>query len=125
MVAFTQVRFVTGTIKQTPEEGSLTADEYGKKLDHWAEVAQMLRTNIVQAKAIEAKGQDTYGGCPSLPYLWHPPDTNGTPPELRITPFTELGDNSTISKPKPLPTTPFPNRGKRRKESGSGSGCSA
>lgn len=36
-------------------------------------------------------------------------------PELRVTKDTDLGDNETIKAPQPMPITPFPNRGKRRR----------
>lgn len=35
-------------------------------------------------------------------------------PELRVTEHTELGDNASIKNPPKLPTTPFPNRNRRK-----------
>lgn len=36
------------------------------------------------------------------------------PSELRVTEHTELGDNASVKNPPKLPTTPFPNRNRRK-----------
>ncbi|KAL1412936.1 hypothetical protein Q8F55_000685 [Vanrija albida] len=66
--------------------------ELAKRIAEWNEVALFLRRNVVQGRLDEASG--TY--------------------KLRVTNDTEIGDNEDIKKPVVLPTTPFPNRGKRR-----------
>ena len=37
-----------------------------------------------------------------------------TSSELRVTEHTELGDNASVKNPPKLPTTPFPNRNRRK-----------
>lgn len=64
----------------------------------------------------------TRGGW-NLPYVPLPPPSRFFPViqdlvlmiGLRVTEDTELGDNLTIKEPPILPTTPFPNRNKRRR----------
>ncbi|WWC88769.1 uncharacterized protein L201_003682 [Kwoniella dendrophila CBS 6074] len=80
------------TFKPIIEETSTVTDEEIKqRIDEWNEAAKFLRQNVVQGV------QDDDG-------TW----------KLRVTDETELGDNATIKEPPKLPTTPFPNRNKRR-----------
>ncbi|WWC96005.1 hypothetical protein V866_002872 [Kwoniella sp. B9012] len=73
-------------VEEQVEEG-----EIQKRIEEWKETAQFLRKNVVQGV------QDEDG-------TW----------KLRVTDETELGDNATIKEPPKLPSTPFPNRNKRR-----------
>ncbi|WWD04768.1 hypothetical protein V865_002839 [Kwoniella europaea PYCC6329] len=73
-------------VEEQVEEG-----EIKKRIEEWKETAQFLRKNVVQGV------QDEDG-------TW----------KLRVTDETELGDNATIKEPPKLPSTPFPNRNKRR-----------
>ncbi|BEI86297.1 hypothetical protein CcaverHIS002_0605840 [Cutaneotrichosporon cavernicola] len=70
-------------------------EEIQKRVSEWKEVASFLRKNVVQGR------QDETGTF-----------------KLRVTKDTDLGDNETIKAPKPMPVTPFPNRGKRRRKCG-------
>ncbi|GMK57200.1 hypothetical protein CspeluHIS016_0400340 [Cutaneotrichosporon spelunceum] len=70
-------------------------EEIQKRVAEWKEVATFLRKNVVQGR------QDENGRF-----------------KLRVTKDTDLGDNETIKEPKPMPITPFPNRGKRRRKCG-------
>ncbi|TXT13521.1 hypothetical protein VHUM_00888 [Vanrija humicola] len=87
----------TGPPPPPPLEGPApdpaSAEELGKRVQEWQDVALFLRRNVVQGRLDEASG--TY--------------------KLRVTNDTEIGDNEDIKKPAVLPVTPFPNRGKRRR----------
>ncbi|OCF55016.1 hypothetical protein L486_07672 [Kwoniella mangroviensis CBS 10435] len=72
-------------------EEQVEESEIQKRIEEWKETAQFLRKNVVQGV------QDEDG-------TW----------KLRVTDETELGDNATIKEPPKLPSTPFPNRNKRR-----------
>ncbi|WVW84564.1 hypothetical protein I302_106598 [Kwoniella bestiolae CBS 10118] len=72
-------------------EEQVNEEEVQKRIEEWKETAQFLRRNVVQGV------QDEDG-------TW----------KLRVTDETELGDNATIKEPPKLPSTPFPNRNKRR-----------
>ena len=91
----------------SPEEASkeLTEADYAKKLQDWVEVAQFLRRNVVQGEMDET-------GSYRKSLLKSSPASSLTT-GLRVTPDTDLGDNTTVKNPAPMPTTPFPNR--RRK----------
>ncbi|WVR06277.1 hypothetical protein IAU60_003307 [Kwoniella sp. DSM 27419] len=73
-------------VEDIPEE------EVAKRIEEWHAAARYLRSNIVQ-------------GVQSDQGTW----------KLRVTSDTELGDNASIKSPPKLPTTPFPNRNRRRK----------
>ncbi|WWC70668.1 uncharacterized protein I206_104619 [Kwoniella pini CBS 10737] len=79
------------TFKPIIEEEKIPIDELTKRIEEWNEAAKFLRQNVVQGV------QDEDG-------TW----------KLRVTEETELGDNATIKEPPKLPTTPFPNRNKRK-----------
>ncbi|KIR57282.1 hypothetical protein I315_00447 [Cryptococcus gattii Ru294] len=72
-------------------EESVGVDEIVKRITEWKELARFLKKNIVQG----VKGDDG---------AW----------KLRVTEHTELGDNASIKNPPKLPTTPFPNRNRRK-----------
>ncbi|WVQ80715.1 hypothetical protein IAT38_002820 [Cryptococcus sp. DSM 104549] len=76
----------------TPDVQTATEEDLAKRINDWKDVARFLRQNVVQ-------GEQT-------------PEGNW---KLRVTPDTELGDNASIRSPPVLPTTPFPNRNKRRR----------
>ncbi|WRT67691.1 uncharacterized protein IL334_004663 [Kwoniella shivajii] len=73
------------------EQDKVKEDEIQQRIQEWNEAAKFLRQNVVQGV------QDQDG-------TW----------KLRVTDETELGNNETIKEPPQLPTTPFPNRNKRR-----------
>ncbi|WWC62460.1 uncharacterized protein I303_105056 [Kwoniella dejecticola CBS 10117] len=73
------------------EQDQIPIEELTKRIEEWNEAAKFLRQNVVQGV------QDEDG-------TW----------KLRVTEETELGDNASIREPPKLPTTPFPNRNKRR-----------
>ncbi|KAE8538710.1 hypothetical protein D1P53_005073 [Cryptococcus gattii VGV] len=72
-------------------EESVGVDEIVKRITEWKELARFLKKNVVQG----VKGDDG---------AW----------KLRVTEHTELGDNASIKNPPKLPTTPFPNRNRRK-----------
>ncbi|KAK4687768.1 hypothetical protein P7C73_g2348, partial [Tremellales sp. Uapishka_1] len=71
----------------------VSEEELASRIDEWKEIAVFLKRNVVQGELDEGKGSF----------------------KLRVTPHTELGDNASTKSPPKLPTTPFPNRSKRRK----------
>ncbi|ORY28515.1 hypothetical protein BCR39DRAFT_535059 [Naematelia encephala] len=80
------------------ESESLSEEELAKRIQGWKEVALFLRKNVVQGE------KDEQGN-------WR----------LRVTKDTELGSNETVKEPPKLPTTPFPNRNRRKREPSSSS----
>ncbi|WWD18393.1 hypothetical protein CI109_102843 [Kwoniella shandongensis] len=82
---------LTPPTSQTTTDQPIGEAEISKRIEEWKEAAVFLRKNVVQ-------GEETGDGT------W----------KLRVTKDTELGDNASIRDPPKLPTTPFPNRNKRR-----------
>ncbi|WVQ72834.1 hypothetical protein IAR50_002395 [Cryptococcus sp. DSM 104548] len=73
------------------QEESIGRDDVARRINEWKDVAKFLRKNVVQG----VKSDDGVF-------------------KLRVHEDTELGDNTDIKKPAALPTTPFPNRNRRR-----------
>ncbi|KAK1925375.1 hypothetical protein DB88DRAFT_483737 [Papiliotrema laurentii] len=69
----------------------VSPEEVEKRIGEWKEVAAFLRKNVVQGQLDETGAY-----------------------RLRVTPDTELGDNASVRDPPKLPTTPFPNRNRRK-----------
>jgi complex III assembly factor LYRM7 len=100
-------------VEETPVEEEVSEAELEKRIGEWKEIALFLRRNVVQGE----QGEDgTFRMSPFLLFshllvIEYLELMIG----LRVTEDTELGDNLTIKEPPILPTTPFPNRNKRRR----------
>ncbi|OCF30614.1 hypothetical protein I316_07742 [Kwoniella heveanensis BCC8398] len=82
---------VTRDAPSEPLVEEIEESEIAKRIEEWQEAARYLRKNIVQG-VLDERGN------------W----------KLRVTDQTELGDNASIKNPPKLPTTPFPNRNRRK-----------
>jgi complex III assembly factor LYRM7 len=100
-------------VEETPVEEKVSEAELEKRIGEWKEIALFLRRNVVQGE----QGED--GSFRMSPFLLldYLQVVKGFELMigLRVTEDTELGDNLTIKEPPILPTTPFPNRNKRRR----------
>jgi hypothetical protein len=100
-------------VEETPVEEEVSEAELENRIGEWKEIALFLRRNVVQGE----QGEDgSFRMSPFLlldylPVVKYFELMIG----LRVTEDTELGDNLTIKEPPILPTTPFPNRNKRRR----------
>jgi complex III assembly factor LYRM7 len=99
-------------VEETPVEEEVSEAELEKRIGEWKEIALFLRRNVVQGE----QGEDgsfrmSYRPLPTFCQICEMELMIG----LRVTEDTELGDNLTIKEPPILPTTPFPNRNKRRR----------
>lgn len=94
------------------EEAPVSIEELQKRIEEWNEIAAFLRKNIVQGEKDES---GSYSESTSILILLCPGEVIAADEEeLRVTSDTELGSNETVKEPPKLPTTPFPNRNRRK-----------